>query len=124
MLDVKDTEFLELEKTGFDTVLATDITFNGKIKFAKPFMIKGKVFGSIEATGDLVIDENAVVKADISAGRVLVKGGLECNVNAEKLVFVTASGSVLGDIMDPQVILEPGSRFTGNCTMREECRGS
>ena len=118
MLDVKDTEFLELEETGFNTVLATDITFNGKIKFAKPFMIKGKVFGSIEATGDLVIDENAVVKADISAGRVLVKGGLEGNVNAEKLVFVTASGSVLGDIMAPQVILEPGSRFTGKCTMR------
>ena len=81
-------------------------------------MIKGKVFGSIEATGDLVIDENAFVKADISAERVLVKGGLEGNVNAEKLVFVTAEGSVLGDITAPQVVLEPGSRFSGKCTMR------
>ena len=118
MLDTKDTEFLELEENRFDTVLAKDITFTGKIKFEEPFMIKGKVFGSIEATGDLVIDENAVVKADISAGRVLVKGELEGNINADKLVFVTADGSVLGDITAPQVILEPGSRFTGKCTMR------
>lgn len=118
MFDVKDTEFFELDEESFDTVLATDITFTGNIKFTKPFMIKGKVFGSIEATGDLVIGENAVVKADVSACRVLVKGGLEGNVNAEKLVFVTADGSVLGDITAPQVILEPGSRFTGKCTMR------
>ncbi|MCR4939352.1 MAG: polymer-forming cytoskeletal protein [Treponemataceae bacterium] len=118
MFDVKDTDFFELEEEGFDTVLATDISFSGKIKFNKPFMIKGKVFGSIEATGDLVIGDKAVVKADISAGRVLVKGGLEGNINAEKLVFVSSEGSVLGDIIAPQVILEPGSHFTGKCTMK------
>jgi cytoskeletal protein CcmA (bactofilin family) len=118
MFDVKDSEFFELDEEGFDTVLATDITFTGKIKFTKPFMIKGKFFGSIDSTGDLVIVENAIVKADISAGRVLVKGSLEGNINAEKLVFVSSEGSVLGDITAPQVILEPGSHFTGKCTMK------
>ena len=41
------------------------ITFNGKINFEKPFMIKGNISGSIVATSDLVIDSTAVVKADI-----------------------------------------------------------
>jgi len=118
MFDSKDTDFFELAEDNFDTILASDITFTGKIKFSKPFMIKGKVFGSIESTGDLVVDDNAVVKADISAERVLVKGDLEGNINAERLVFVSAEGSVLGDISAPQVILEPGSHFTGKCTMR------
>ena len=118
MFDVKDADFFELDEEGFDTVLATDITFTGKIKFTKPFMIKGKFFGNIDSTGDLVIVENAVVKADITAGRVLVKGSLEGNINAERLVFVSTEGSVLGDITAPQVILEPGSHFTGKCTMK------
>ena len=116
--DTKDLDFIEVEKDNFDTILAPDITFTGKIKFSKPFMIKGKVFGSIESTGDLVIVENAVVKADITARRVLVKGDLEGNVNAEKFVYVSAEGSVLGDLTAPQVILEPGSHFTGKCTMK------
>lgn len=117
MFDVKDNDFFELAENDFDTVLATDITFTGKIKFTKPFMIKGRMFGSIEADSDLVIDEKAIVKADVKADRVLIKGQLEGDINASKFVFVSASGSVLGDITAPQVILEPGSRFSGKCTM-------
>jgi len=39
------------------------------------------------------------------------------NVAAKKMVFVTASGSLDGDITAEQVVLEPGSTFTGKCTM-------
>ena len=63
MFDVKDTDFFDLEEEDFDTIRASDITFSGKIKFTKPFMIRGNVNGSIEATCDLVIDSNAVVNA-------------------------------------------------------------
>ena len=120
MFDVKDTDFFELEEEDFDTVLATDISFTGKIRFSKPFMIKGKVFGHVEATGDLVIDSNAVVNADIVAERVLVRGTLEGDISAKKLIFVTAEGSVKGDISAPTVVLEPGSTFCGKCTMTQQ----
>lgn len=116
MFDVKDTDFFELEEDDFDTVLASDITFNGKIRFAKPFMIKGHVSGTIEATNDLVVDTDAEVKADIDAERVLVRGYVEGDIIGKKLVFVTASGTVIGDIESPQVVLEPGSVFSGKCT--------
>jgi cytoskeletal protein CcmA (bactofilin family) len=117
MFDVKDTDLFDLEEESFDTVVESDITFTGKIRFAKPFMIRGKIKGSIDATSDLVIDSGAVVEADIHADRVLVKGKLKGNVVAKKMVFVTASGSLEGDITSEQVVLEPGSKFTGKCTM-------
>lgn len=119
MLDVKDTDFFELEEEDFDTVLATDIHFSGKITFAKPFMIKGTVSGSIAATSDLVVDEGSICEADISANRILVKGTVKGNITATRLVFVSSSGSVTGDITAPQVVLEPGSKYTGKCTMTE-----
>ena len=97
MFEQKELDFLELEEDEFDTVLATDITFNGKISFEKPFMIKGNISGNIVATSDLVIDSTAVVKADIEAERVSVKG----------------------DITAKHVVLEPGSTFTGKCSMVE-----
>jgi cytoskeletal protein CcmA (bactofilin family) len=120
MFDVKDTTLFELDEEDFDTVMADDIAFTGTIKFAKPFMIKGKVNGTIDATSDLLIDSNAVVNADIFANRVLIKGKVKGNVNGKKMVFVTSTGSVDGDITSAQVVLEPGSSFTGKCSMIKE----
>ena len=117
MFDVKDIDLFDLEDEAFDTVIESDIAFTGSIRFAKPFMIRGKVKGSIDATSDLVIDSGAYVEADIKAFRVLVKGKVKGNVAAKKLVFVTATGSLDGDITAEQVVLEPGSTFTGKCTM-------
>ncbi len=86
MTDAKDNEFLEFEEEDFDTVLAPDINFTGTIQFAKPFMIKGKVTGSINATSDLFIDTDSVVRADIHAERVVIKGSVTGNVTASRVV--------------------------------------
>ena len=117
MFEVKDVNPLELEEEDFDTVMAEDITFKGNIRFAKPFMIKGKVTGNIKATSDLVIDTNATVDADISADRVVVKGKVKGNVTGTRLVHVSSTGSVSGDITTGQVVLEPGCVFEGKCNM-------
>lgn len=120
MFDVKDTDFFDLEEEDFDTILADDIAFRGTIKFTKPFMIRGTVSGSIDATSDLVIDTNAVVNAGISASKVLVRGKVDGNITANEIVFVTSSGAVTGDITSKQVVLEPGSHFSGKCTMTSQ----
>ncbi len=117
MFDVKDTDLFDLEEEDFDTILAPDITFHGNIKFTKPFMIRGNVSGSIDATSDLVIDTHATVNAGINATRVLVRGKVEGNIAGRDLIFVSSTGSVNGDIRARQVVLEPGSHFSGKCTM-------
>jgi len=80
-------------------------------------MIRGKIKGHIESESDLVVDSNAVVDADITAERVLIRGRVKGNVRANKLIFVTASGTLIGDITSQKIVLEPGSEFTGKCTM-------
>ncbi len=117
MYDNKGCDLIDYEDSDFNTIMASDISFTGKIHFTKPFMIRGKVNGSISAESDLVIDEGAVVNANISAERVLVKGAVKGNVNGSDLVFVTSSGSITGDISSRQVVLEPGSLFSGRCSM-------
>ena len=117
MFEVKDTDFFDLEEEDFDTVLACDIAFSGTVRFAQPFMIKGTLNGSIQATSDLVVDTGAVVTADITAQRVLVRGKVTGSIQASALVFVSEGGSVLGDITSEKVVLEPGSVFSGRCTM-------
>ena len=117
MFDVKDIDLYELEDDDFDTIMAPDILFKGSIRFTKPFMIRGKMSGIIEASSDLVIDADAFVLSEISADRVLVRGIVEGNISAARLIMITATGSVTGNITSRQVVLEPGASFTGNCTM-------
>ncbi len=117
MFDVKESDFFDLEDEAFDTVIEAGIKFTGNIKFVKPFMIRGKVNGKIDATSDLVIDTCSEVNADINAVRVLVKGKVHGNIHAKDLIFVSSDGVVDGDITSNQVVLEPGSVFTGRCTM-------
>jgi len=120
MFETKDADFFELEEEDFDTVLAENISFRGTVKFSKPFMVCGCITGSIDATSDLFIDNTAVICANITAGRVLVRGKVEGNITAQKVVFVASGGSVLGDITAEQVILETGSTFIGRCNMTKQ----
>jgi cytoskeletal protein CcmA (bactofilin family) len=117
MFDMKDIGLYELADDDFDTILAPDIVFKGTIRFAKPFMIRGEVRGVIETASDLVVDSNAVVYADITADRILVRGIVEGSITAKRIAVVTAEGAVTGNITSAQVVLEPGSSFSGNCTM-------
>lgn len=119
MYDIKDSKAFDTDEEDFDTVMASDITFTGNIRFAKPFMIKGKMSGNIDATSDLLIDTNAEINADITTDRVLVRGKVTGNVKGKKLVYVTSTGSIKGDITSAQVVLEPGAIFSGKCSMTE-----
>ena len=106
-----------LEDEDFDTILSPDIDFSGSLQFEKPFLIRGKVSGEINASGMLVIDENAVVNANIKASRVLIRGQVKGDVAADEKVEVTVTGKLTGNVKAPEIFMEAGCVFNGRCTM-------
>lgn len=112
----------DLEEEDFDTVLATDIDFSGNVELKKPLMIKGVFTGSINSESALSIEEGAIVKANVKADSLVVKGALEGDVVAETVVRIYPSGKLSGDVTAPEVILDSGCYFTGNCKMTKELK--
>ena len=108
-----------LEDEDFDTILSPDIEFSGVLRFEHPFLIRGKLFGQIIATGFLVIDEDAVVEADINASEVIIRGTVKGNVVASKRVEVAITGKLKGNVSAPEIYMENGCVFNGKCTMTE-----
>ena len=106
-----------LEEDDFDTILSHDIDFLGTLNFEKPFLIRGKVSGEINAKGLLVIDEEAVVNADINTTRVIIRGFVKGNVTAAEKVEVTLTGRLEGNLTAPEIFMETGCMFNGRCTM-------
>ena len=106
-----------LDDDDFDTILSPDIDFTGTLNFEKPFLIRGRVSGAINAGGLLVVDEKAVVNADINTTRVIIRGYVKGDVTASEKVDVTVSGKLDGDITAPEIFMETGCVFNGRCTM-------
>ena len=115
---LQKVNIFDLEEEDFDTVLATDIDFSGNVELKKPLMIKGTFAGNINSESALSIEEGSVVKADVKADSLVVKGSLEGNVVAETVVRIYPTG----DVMAPEVILDSGCYFTGNCKMTKEIK--
>ncbi|GHV29084.1 hypothetical protein AGMMS4952_14200 [Spirochaetia bacterium] len=108
-----------LEDEDFDTILSADIDFTGALSFEKPFLIRGRLSGTIEARGLLVVDEGAVVDADINAPKVVIRGAVKGDVTAVEKVEVSVTGSLKGNIIAPELSMEAGCVFNGRCTMEE-----
>ena len=109
-----------LEDEDFDTILSPDIDFSGTLSFEKPFLIRGKVSGTISAKGLLVIDSEAVVKANINASKVIIRGHVKGDVTATEKVEITISGKLIGNVSAPEIFMETGCVFNGRCTMTEK----
>jgi cytoskeletal protein CcmA (bactofilin family) len=108
-----------LEDEDFDTILSADIDFSGTLKFAKPFLIRGRLSGEIVAEGLLVIDEAAMVEANIFAAKVIIRGSVKGTVTAAEKVEVTITGKLEGNVTAPEIFMETGCIFNGRCTMIE-----
>jgi cytoskeletal protein CcmA (bactofilin family) len=101
----------------FDTILSEDIDFSGTINFEKSLLVRGTLSGKIDAHGVLLIDAGAVVKSDINADKVIIRGDVKGNVLASQRVDVEATGRLAGNVTSPQVMMETGCKFNGMCTM-------
>lgn len=106
-----------IDEDMIDTILAKDVSFSGSMQFKKPLMIKGHVSGDIRASGDLYIEADAVVEANIQAAVVSVKGRVKGNVVATGKVELFACCTLDGDIIAPEITMETGCHFNGICKM-------
>ena len=109
-----------LEDEDFDTILSKDIIFSGTLNFEKPFLIRGRLSGNIVARGLLVVDEEAIVEANINASRVVIRGSVKGDVTASEKLEVAMTGKLEGNVKAPEIFMESGCSFNGRCTMTEK----
>jgi len=102
-------------------LLGPGAQFEGTLVFQGRIRIEGKFRGKISSSDVLIIGAAADIEADIDVGALIVRGGtLRGAVRARQLVEIYAPASVRGDIEAPQVFLEKGALFDGQCTMGQE----
>jgi len=98
--------------------LGKKTSFTGHIKFSKTLHVRGKFKGTIEATGALIVDKDAVVDADrIEVSSLTVYGTVIGDVVASDKVDMMSGSTVQGDVTAAKLRIADGVLFRGQCSM-------
>jgi cytoskeletal protein CcmA (bactofilin family) len=101
-----------------EVVLGKTTSFTGYLKFASTLRIEGNFSGTIDATGDLIVDKEAVVDANnIAVNSLIVYGNITGTIQAEEKVDMMTGAKVHGDVSAAKLRIADGVLFEGKCKM-------
>jgi cytoskeletal protein CcmA (bactofilin family) len=98
-------------------VLSSDVEIKGTVKFTNDLVVDGKIEGEIFSDGNLIVGENARIKAEVKTSTVVVYGKVHGNLTATDRVELKASAEVVGDIKAKTLSIEAGAIFVGKSTV-------
>ncbi|MBN2813456.1 MAG: polymer-forming cytoskeletal protein [Bacteroidales bacterium] len=114
MAKIIETENNVINQIGVGTEITGDVSTNNDIRF------DGVLIGNLKTKGKVVIGETGAVKGEISCKNSVLEGKLEGKITVAELLTLKATSSLTGDIKTRRLAIEPGARFSGNCSMDAE----
>jgi len=96
-----------------ESLIASDITIEGKIEGTGHVRIAGKFKGDVNVQGDLTIEKDAKLNGSVRAKKITVAGELEGNIEAASQVELQQSGVLIGDLKAGSLTVAAGSRMRG-----------
>ena len=103
----------ETRVPGKESLIASDITIEGKIEGGGSVRIAGKFKGDVSVQGDLTVEAGAKLTGSVRANKVTIAGELEGNVEEATHVDLLASGVVIGDLKTGTLTVAAGARMRG-----------
>ena len=98
--------------------LGKDTEFNGALTFDGGIRLDGRFKGEIKGGESLIIGQEGVVEAEINVPYVIILGKVKGNIFAEKKVHIHSKGMVDGIIQSPNLVIDEGGIFNGQCLMQ------
>jgi cytoskeletal protein CcmA (bactofilin family) len=96
------------------TVIGQGIFLRGSIKGDGDVEIRGRIEGDVEVGGEVTIGEGALVKADVTARRITVRGAVAGNLTGEDGVRLEEGARVVGDLRGAGIGIAEGALLRGN----------
>ena len=101
------------ERKPSESVIAADLTIEGKIEGSGHVRLVGKFKGDVHVEGDLTIEPGAKVTGSVRASTVTIGGELEGNIEAASNVELLKTGVLNGDLKAGSLTVVAGSRMRG-----------
>ncbi|MBI3356590.1 MAG: polymer-forming cytoskeletal protein [Nitrospirae bacterium] len=98
------------------------VEFKGTITYSGTVRIDGTLDGEIHTEGVLLIGEEAVITAKVTAGTIVCKGKITGDIHAKEKIKLRAPAVVSGGVKTPMLSIEEGVLFNGTLEMAQGVR--
>ena len=93
--------------------------FEGKLIFNGSVRIDGKFQGEIFGQGSLIVDHDALIKANIAVKSIYISGDVQGNIEVNEKMNIQSTGKFSGEVRTPVFIMEEGAFFDGRSHMAQ-----
>jgi len=118
MAKIMENETNVINQIGVGTEIIGDVSTNSDIRF------DGVLKGNLKTKGKVVIGETGSVKGEIVCKNSVLEGKVEGKISVTELLTLKDTSNLAGDIITHRLAIEPGAKFSGNCSMTPETPSS
>ena len=116
--EVEVTKSLKKDSKDFAVAIITEgCNFEGKLYCKGATRIGGKVNGEIISEGLLIVEDSAILKADITAEDIIIQGSIHGSLESNGRVELSPTSVFEGSIKTGSLVIQEGAQFNGTTTM-------
>ena len=93
------------------------MTIKGDISGKSDVRVAGTINGSISIEGELIVERQGMVEAEIKTTTAVIAGTVKGNIDVSEKLILESSSQFVGNIKTKQLIIQEGAIFHGNCQM-------
>ena len=105
------TKEQEITQIGHSVTIKGDISGNSDVRVA------GNVVGGISIEGELIVERQGVVQAEIKTTTAVIAGSVKGNIECTEKLILESPSTFIGNIKTKLLIIQEGAIFQGNCQM-------
>ena len=105
------TKEQEITQIGHSVTIKGDISGNSDVRVA------GNVVGGISIEGELIVERQGVVQAEIKTTTTVIAGSVKGNIECTDKLILESTSQYEGNIKTKRLIIQEGAIFQGNCQM-------
>lgn len=102
-----------------ETIIGPQSSFNGTLRSEASVRLIGSVDGEVYSKDTVVVEEQARVKAKITAATITVAGQVSGELHCGGRVEILPTGRVHGEIQAATLVMQEGAFFEGHLKMGE-----
>lgn len=103
---------------GERNIIAKNSSLVGDIKSDGDFRVDGKIEGTIQTSGRVVIGKEGHVSGTIDCTHADIEGTFSGKLIVDQILSLKSTADISGDVVMGKLSVEPGAVFNATCTMK------
>jgi len=101
-----------------ESVIGPSVHMEGNFNSSGNVIIIGSLTGSMTTSGNVRIEEGAVVQATIASGQIFVAGEVRGDLHALEQLELAPTARIIGNVETKILSVAPGAILHGKCSMK------